>query len=183
RQLTAGDGEFYPQSTPDGRWVVYQSHEVIDPRLWKVPTDGGQPVEVTTTRATKPAVSPDGRTIAYSYLDVDLKPSRWGIGIVSTAGGERLRRFDFSSPVVERRGGGGAAGCAGAILADHPPVAFLTRPRGFSDIGIQPLDGSPPKPLTDFKAEPILAFDWAPDGSLASVRNHRTSDVVLLDGR
>jgi Tol biopolymer transport system component len=65
RQLTAGDGDSIRSCTPDGRWVVYQVNEVIDPRLWKVPTDGGAPVQLTKTRATKPAVSPDGEMIAY----------------------------------------------------------------------------------------------------------------------
>src|ERR1044071_324666 len=102
RQLTAGSGEFYPQCTPDARWVVYQSDEGIDPRVWKVPTDSGQPVQLTTTRAAKPVVSPDGQMIAYSYLDLDLKPSRWGIGIISTEGGQRLKRFDFPPTVVDR---------------------------------------------------------------------------------
>jgi Tol biopolymer transport system component len=175
RQLTAGDGEFYPQCTPDGRWVVYQSDEVIDPRLWKVPTEGGQPVQLTQTRATKPAVSPDGQMIAYSYLDIDLKPSRWGIGIVSAEGGDRLKRFDFPATVVYRQV---------RWSPDGQSIAFLNNQSGLSDIWLQPLDGSPPRQLTNFKAEQILAFDWSPDGrSLAFVRNAQTSDVVLIDQR
>jgi Tol biopolymer transport system component len=173
RQLTSGDGEFYPQCTPDGRWVVYQNNEVIDPRLWKVPTDGGAPVQLTKTRATKPAVSPDGQMIAYSYLDVDLNPSRWGIGIVPSAGGERLKRFDFPPTVLYRQVHWSPDGRA---------IAFLNSPGGLSDIWLQPFDGGPLKPLTNFKSEQILAFDWSPDGrSLAFVRNVITSDAVLIE--
>ena len=50
RQLTSGDGEFYPQCSPDGKWVVFQSGEV-EPRVWKVPMAGGQPVPLSETRA------------------------------------------------------------------------------------------------------------------------------------
>jgi Tol biopolymer transport system component len=102
RQLTDGNGEYYPDITSDGRWVVYQTELAIDPRIWKIAIDGGLPVQLTTTRAAKPAVSPDGRMIAYSYLDIELKPSRWGVGIISIDGGARLKRFDFPPTVVER---------------------------------------------------------------------------------
>ena len=63
----------------DSKWVVFQSGEV-DPRAWKVPIDGGEPIQLITTRATRPVVSPDGKMIAYSYLDVELDEPRWGIG-------------------------------------------------------------------------------------------------------
>jgi hypothetical protein len=71
RQLTSGAGEFYPQTTPDGQWIIYQRDEV-EPTLWKVPAVGGDAVVVSQTRAVRPAVSPDGRMIAYHYLDSDL---------------------------------------------------------------------------------------------------------------
>lgn len=175
RQLTDGNGEFYPQCTPDGRWVVYQSELNIDPRVWKVPTEGGKPVQLTTTRAAKPAVSPDGRMIAYSYLDIDLKPSRWGIGIVSSEGGRRLKRFDFPPTVTHRYV---------RWSPDGQSIAFVNSPGGHADIWLQPVDGRPPRRLTDFRAEQILAFDWSQDGrSLAFVRSVETSDAVLIQSK
>jgi len=173
RQLTSGDGDFYPQCTPDGHWIVYQVNEVIDPRLWRVPIEGGQPVQLTNTRAMKPAISPDGQIVAYVYLDTELIPSRWGIGIVSAEGGERLRRFDFPPTVTYRQV---------RWSPDGKSIAFINSPGGLSDIWIQPLDGGPPKQLTDFRAEQILAFDWSRDGrALALVRSSETSDVVLIE--
>jgi len=172
RQLTSGDGDFYPQCTPDGRWIVYQVNEVIDPRLWKVPIEGGPPVQLTKTRAMKPAISPDGEMIAYSYLDIELNPSRWGIGIVSSEGGDRLRRFDFPSTVTDRQV---------RWSPDGRAIAFINGPEGVSDIWIQPLDGGPPKRLTNFKSDRILAFDWSADHrSLAFVSNVETRDVILI---
>ena len=172
RQLTEGGGEFYPHCTPDGGWVVYQQGE-IEPRLWKVPADGGEPVRLTETRANRPAVSPDGGLIAYHYLDPDADKSRWRIGVVSSEGGERLRRFDLPPTVTQR---------FVRWSPDRQSIAFLNSPGGLSDIWAQPLDGSPPKQLTGFKAEQILAFDWSPDRrSLAYVRGAETSDVVLIE--
>jgi hypothetical protein len=68
---------------------------------------------------------------------------------------------------------------AGRPTVNQSPTR--TAPFGLSDIWRQPLDGSPPKQLTNFKAERILAFDWSRDGrSLAFVRNVETRDVVLI---
>jgi Tol biopolymer transport system component/DNA-binding winged helix-turn-helix (wHTH) protein len=171
RQLTAGDGEFYPHCCSDGQWVVFQ-HGPVDPKLWKVSIEGGELVQVTQTRATRAAVSPDGQMIAYPYLDFDLHPPRWGIGLVSSDG-RRLKRFDFPPTVVYR---------AVRWFPDGQSIAFVNSPNGLSDIWLQPLDGSAPKPLTNFGAELILAFEWSPDGrSLAFVRNIETSDVVLIE--
>jgi Tol biopolymer transport system component/DNA-binding winged helix-turn-helix (wHTH) protein len=171
KQLTAGDGDFYPQCTPDGQWVVYQRGE-RDPTLWKVPTNGGESVQLTKTRAFRPAVSPDGELIAYHYLDPNVDRARWRIGVVSSEGGPRLKQFDFPPTLTWR---------FVRWSPDRQSIAYANNPGGLSDIWLQPLDGSPPKQLTDFKAEQIIAFDWSRDGrSLAFIRGVETSDVVLI---
>jgi len=171
KQLTDGEGELYPHCTPDGRWVIYQRGEV-ESTLWKVPTEGGESVQLTERHASRPAVSPGGEMITYHNLDSDLDKSRWGIGIVSSEGGRRLKRFDFP-PTVARR--------FVRWSPDGQTIAYPNSPGGVSDIWLQPLDGSPPRQLTGFKAEQILAFDWSRDGrSLALVRGVETSDVVLI---
>jgi hypothetical protein len=49
------------------------------------------------------------------------------------------------------------------------------------NVWVQPLDGSPGHPVTDFKSEQIWSFSLSPDGkSLAVLRGHYDSDVVLL---
>ena len=171
KQLTAGDGELYPQCTPDGQWVVFQRGE-IEPRLWKVPVDGGESVQLTETRAFRPAISPDGEMIAYHYLDPDVDKSQWRIGVVSSAGGPRLMQFDFPPTLTWR---------FVRWSPDRQSIAYANNPGGLSDIWLQPLDGSQPRRLTDFKAEQIIAFDWSRDGrSLAFARGVKTSDVVLI---
>jgi len=174
KQLTAGDDEFFPHSTPDGRWVVYQ-RGVLEPRLWKVPAGGGESVQITETRAVRPAVSPDGKLIAYHYLDPDTDRSQWRIGVVSSDGGGQMKRFDFPPTVVPDQR-------VVRWSPDSQSIAYANSPGSLSDIWLQPLDGSGPRPLTNFKAEQILAFDWSSDGrSLAFIRGVETSDVVLID--
>ena len=170
KQLTSGKGEFYPQSTPDGQWIVFQGGDVY-PTLWKVPAAGGEVVEVARTRALRPAVSHDGQMIAYDYLDSDL--NKWGIGIVSYPGGSRVTRFDFPPTVTWR---------FVRWSPDGKSIAYVNSAGGVSDIWLQPIIGGPAKQLTSFKAEQILAFDWSRDGrSLALVRGVKTSDVVLIE--
>jgi Tol biopolymer transport system component/DNA-binding winged helix-turn-helix (wHTH) protein len=172
KQLTSGDDELFPQPTPDGEWVVFQ-RGVVDGRLWKVSADGGEPIQLTETRAVRPAVSPDGKMIAYHYLDSSLDGSRWGIGIVSSAGGPRLKRFDFPPTVAWR---------FVRWSPDSQSIAYVNTTGGFSDIWAQPLDASPPKQLTHFKAEKIIAFDWSSDArTFAFVRGVETSDVILIE--
>ncbi len=171
KQLTTGDDEFYPHSTPDGAWVVYQ-RGVLEPRLWKVAVDGGEAVQLTQTRAVRPAVSPDGAFIAYHFLDPDKDKSRWRIGVVSSQGGQPIKLFDFPPTVVSR---------VVRWSPDSQSILYVNNPGGPSDIWVQPLDGGAPKQLTNFKAEQIIAFDWSPDGrTLAYIRGVETSDVVLI---
>jgi Tol biopolymer transport system component len=174
KQMTFGEGEFFPECTPDAEWVVYQSG-YYEPRLWKMRVDGSSPIQLTVTRASRPAVSADGQMIAYHYLDPEIEKSQWSIGIVSSDGGPRLQRFALPptlSPAVRLI----------RWSPDHKSISFVNRQNGLSEIWIQPLDGSATKQVTNFKAEQIAAFDWSPDGrSLAFIRNVQTSDVILID--
>ena len=61
-QLTNGSAERNAAVSPDGKWVYYNSS--IDSSLWKVRSEGGQEVELTSEYAAYPSVSPDGKLIA-----------------------------------------------------------------------------------------------------------------------
>jgi len=56
-----------------------------------------------------------------------------------------------------------------------------TSSNGVDNIWIQPLDGSPGRPLTEFKSEQVPSIDWCPDGkNLGILPGHTDSDVILL---
>ena len=64
RQLTQGAGERfearnYPDCTPDGKWIIFS--KFVEKGIWKIPIDGGDPVEISDAFATTPVVSPDGK--------------------------------------------------------------------------------------------------------------------------
>ncbi|GEM_PF-3577763 len=143
------------------------------PTLWKMSIDGGEPIQLTKTTASRPSLSPDGKYIAYQYLDSSFERSRWGIGISSVEDGTRVKRFDFAPTVVER---------LVKWTPDGKGIAFLNSPNGVPNVWIQPLDGGDPKPLTDFPSDNVIAFNWNSDGSqLAVIRGVETSDVLLIN--
>jgi Tol biopolymer transport system component len=99
-RITNGNGEFYPQCTPDGRWIIYQSGANY-PTLWKMPIGGGESTAITKTTGSRPSISPDGKFVAY-YLDSSFERSQSGIGISSLEEVKRVKRFNFPSTVVEQ---------------------------------------------------------------------------------
>ena len=171
-RITNGDGEYYPQCTPDGRWIVYQSG-ANRPTLWKMPAAGGPGEAITTSTASRPSLSPDGKFVAYHYLDWTFERGRWSIGVIDLEDGKQVKRFDFPSTVVER---------LVKWTRDGKAIAFLNSPNGVPNIWLQPVDGGTPKALTDFSSDNIIAFNWKSDGSeLAVIRGVETSDVVLIN--
>jgi Tol biopolymer transport system component len=63
---------------------------------------------------------------------------------------------------------------------DGRAITYVDNRGGASNIWRQPLDGSPARPLTSFKAAQILSFAWSRDGKLAFSRGILSSDVVLI---
>ena len=166
KQLTNGIAEINPVLTPDGQWVVYQN--INDLGLWKIPADGGTPVQVTSKLASQAAISPDGKLLACRYREGDLSPFK--LAIIDFATGQIVRTID--APPTDN------------ILhwvPDGRALLYLQRRGGVSNIWSQPIDGSPPRQLTNFKSDLIFAFDLARDGkSLVLSRGTVSNDVVLI---
>lgn len=80
------------QVSRDGQWIVFQKrHGPTRMTLWKAPVSAGDPVQLTSTMSMRPAVPPDGRLIAYYYMDAE----RWRLAVMSIAGGQPIARFDI----------------------------------------------------------------------------------------
>ena len=52
--------------SPDGKWVAVAANQGQGTRLFKVPVDGGRPIQLLDTLSYNPVWSPDGRFIVYS---------------------------------------------------------------------------------------------------------------------
>ena len=167
KQLTNGSNEWQPEYTPDGKWSVYAA---MGFSLWKMPTDGGAPAQLTDGLSWRPAIAPDGKWIAFNRLDE--ASGQWRIAVIPFGGGPPHKVFDVPSSSLYR---------AIRWTPDGRGVAYPVTQGRVSNLWSQPLDGSPPSQLTDFKDQLIFDFAWSRDGrQIAFSRGVINSDVVLI---
>jgi len=163
QRLTNGGNEWYPDCSPDGQWVVYVG-DFGKRALWKAPIKGGDPVQVIDKTSARPAISPDGKSIATSYFGDSKKIKT---AIYSFEGGEPIKILDIWNFYK-------------SWTPDGRALAYVD-PRNSSNVTIQPIDGQPPRQLTSFKDKQVFRFTWSRDGKwLALVRGVTTNDAVLI---
>ena len=170
RQLTDTglNGEAAPQFSPDGRWLFYMTAHGRR-SVWKILADGsGEPLKLSDKFSTYPSVSPDGKLVAYFYRDENAP---WRIAVASPEGGEPLKTFALPATSSHPL----------RWTPDGRAVAYIDTKNGVSNIVAQPLDGGPPKQITNFTSDRIFWFDISRDGrQFALSRGTQTSDVVLI---
>lgn len=167
RQLTHQRFEGTPSFTPDGKWVVYA---VAGEGIWKVPANGGRPVQIASGDLHTPSISPDGQWIAGFYRG----PQRDAVGelaIVPMTPGPPMRTFPypdgFSSATVRWTPDGNAL----IYVSTHDEV---------SNLRTIPLDGSEPRNLTEFEADQIFNFAWTHDRTQLALSRGTTAEHVVL---
>ena len=166
KQLTNGDTDFTPQITPDGKWLIYQSDRAGKLRIWRQPLDGGTPQPLIDRVATNPTVSPDGKWVAMNAFDEAA--GRFEVAYMPIEGGEPTKL----SYLVD---------AAFGWAPDGKSVLSVDNRNGVSNLMSQPLDGHPPKQVTNFTEGKIFNFAWSANGKqLFLARGSVNSDVVLI---
>jgi Tol biopolymer transport system component len=172
QKLTDGTGEWFPQITPDGKWLVYQANgnKEIKRVLKKVSLDGGAPLPLTDVASFAPALSPDGKMIACNYYPKAGAPNK--IAVISIDGGPPIKVFDVTGEKNDR------------IVRWTPngrALAYVVTTGGISNIWTQPLADGPIEQLTHFTSHQIINFAWSRDGrKLALSRTLEYNDVVII---
>ena len=167
KQLT-DKSDVSPDCSPDGRWVVYVSTANKD-TIWQVGIEAGQPVQLTEKLSFSPAISPDGKQIACFYFEDQNSPAR--LAILPFQGGPPVKTLPLAAQ----------AGTNLSWSADGSTVFYVVTSGGVSNLWAQPVNGTPPKQMTNFTADRIFWFDLSRDGKqLALARGNRTNDVVLI---
>jgi Tol biopolymer transport system component len=162
KQLTNGGEEASPRCSPDGKWVVYEGIDSSELRSWKVPIDGGEPVAISDKGFYRPAISPDGKFMA--NLHNAKQNHRTELVITNLETGELIKTLN------------------GSYIQWMPDsrnlLCFTSQDKNLIR---QPIDGGPPKPLTNFQSEFTFACALSPDGRrLVLSRGSFSSDVVLI---
>ncbi|HEX8087714.1 MAG TPA: protein kinase [Blastocatellia bacterium] len=168
KQLTYGANEYFPACSPDGKSVYYTPlNDSGKPSVWRVSIDGGDPVRLTDYVSVRPVISPDGKLIACMYHDGQpTSPTK--IALVPSEGGQPMKILDTQASLYQWSWDGKA-------------VIYLDTKGGVSNLWGRPIDGGPPKQLTNFNNDRIFAFDWSRDGKqLVCARCVQTTDVILI---
>jgi eukaryotic-like serine/threonine-protein kinase len=171
KQLTFTDGNSYPSCSPDGKWVVYdnQANPTVSVfTVWKVPIDGGQPVQLTDKYTRMPIMSPDGQFMACRNL-VDERTR--GMAIFSFNGAAPIEQLPI--PVMDWQ--------RVQWSLDGRALTYVAIDKGVSNIWSYDLSARSSKQLTNFTSEQIYAYAWSPDfKQVASLRGGETRDVIII---
>jgi serine/threonine protein kinase len=168
RVTNAGFTDFTASSNKD--WIVHFANADGKKRIWKTAAGGGKPIKLTDVESNFPALSPDGKFVAYLEMETG-QPQK--IAVISIDGGNPLKSFEL--PITCKP----EAGISWSKEGDA--ILFVNTPDTTSNIWKQPLDGKPAKPLTDFKEFQIASFALNQEGNrLAVSRGSRNRDSVLV---
>ena len=171
KQLTNVASAQNAEITPDGRWVVYSGTETGLSNLWKVPIDGGSPIRLTDYTSSGPVPSPNGKLIAFKFVDEQATPKRQRFAIMTVEGGQITKVFDLPQPLEQMI----------RWTPDGRALTYVDTRDGISNNWAYPIDGSPPKQLTGFKSDRVFGYAWSRDGKqLAVARGSIATDVVLI---
>lgn len=183
-QLTSSTGlDVFPAFSPDGRSLAYASDRSGRFEIYRRPlTPGGREIELTTDglQNLSPAWSPDGETLAYHAKSVG------GVWLVPALGGVPRQLTTFGSRPSFSPGGQALVFESGSVV-DFAANSLGALPP--SVLWIAPLDGGPPRPLTQVgrPSGGHGAASWSPDGRrIAFATYDRTAAeiwIVDTDGK
>src|SRR5262249_1191895 len=168
RQLTTGEGDFFPQVSGDNKWVLFTPLVVGErPCLWKVSVDGGEISRFADPITVRAAISPDGKYVACQY-SAGQPNQNAVVGILPSSGGAPITKLTI--PFNEYH-----------WSADSKSILFSDSKEGIWNIWSVPMEGGPSKQITRFQSDQIFSFDFSRDGKqLVCERGVRTTDVILI---
>ena len=171
RELSALRPARSPSVTPDGKWVVFTGGVAGSPTLWKVSIDGGEAVQLTSYPTLGPSVSPDGKLVACAArltTDSPITPV-----VIPIEGGPPIRTYEIT----------GTSFSMNRWSPDGRGIIHNSGPSDRTNLWYQPLEGGPPRRITNFDDQYVLRFDVCADGRhLLIVRGVLSRDAVLITG-
>jgi len=147
RLASSTPGDLFPQYSPDGEKVAYQSPRSGRMEVWIANADGSNPVQLSFSAAGwsgTPRWSPDGRSIAFD----SNRAGTWDIYIVNSQGGKAIPLV--SHPATE---------AVPSWSRDGKIVYFLSTRSGRSEVWKIPASGGPEVQVT--KRGGFMAFESA----------------------
>ncbi len=172
RQLTFGQSlEVDSTISPDKTWIAYSSEpfagSVEKSALWKIPADGGDPIQLTNLECLTPHYAPDGQSISCISQETGI------ILTISAESGAVLARFKTAENPVLNVGA--------RWTPDGNGLTYIVSKKNVGNIWIQDINGREPHPLTDFTSGDIYNYAFSADGRrLFVARGYATRNAVLI---
>ncbi len=162
KQITF-DGGSSPSVSPDSNWIFYERGGFI----WKVPIEGGTPVQMTNKPSKAVEISPDGKMFACFYRLA--KDDKLKLAVFTIEGGEPRQIFDVTLDLNYEK------------LRWTPDGESLVYAFYNSTAWRQRLTGGAPEKFLEFPGEVINSFAWSFDGKqFAVAHGQEVRDVVLF---
>jgi Tol biopolymer transport system component len=172
KQVTSGKDDQGPACTRDGKSMFYMQIEDV-PRLTRISSDGGNPVEMALNVTTYPRVSPDGKQLVYLQTVGQGSNQNSQFVVQSVEGGAPFKVLPASASVNDV-----------VWSPDGKGLVFIGASGAGANLFFQPLTGAAPVQLTHFNTEPmnIYAVAFSPDGKKVALTRARAnnSDVVMF---
>src|SRR5262249_39070910 len=129
-------------------------------------------VQINTTLSMRPALSPDGKLVAY-WQKEDRSDAPWRIAISTIQDGKLVTQVDVAQ----------SAANANSVIQwtpDSGSVLYIDYRNRVTNLLEQPITGGQTRTLTNFTREQFYSFDLSRDGRLVLSRGVRTNDAVLI---
>jgi eukaryotic-like serine/threonine-protein kinase len=173
--LTDSVGDYSPTCSPNSQWFVYEGFAPGGYFLFKMPTKGGPAIQLTdrssflTARSSPAAISPDGKWIAFFYLDQSTNAT------IMSFDGSQQRQTTGRLPTTSL--------CC-SWSSDSGSLEYFDVLEGIPNLWSVPLSGGAARQITHFTSqEPVRDFALSKDGKqLAILRGTENGDAVLFSG-
>ncbi len=172
RQISDGTEDVHPNFAADNQIVFQHGLNNKTLTVWRT-APNETPIQLTQTNSHHPHVSPDGKRIAYYFMDVENPNEKlWRIGLIDAETGAFLGKIAFPKFVTARQ------------MRWHPGGSFLAQifyEGENANLLLLPTDGGMEKTIKNLGKGEVGSFAFSRDGRhIAFVLDIETRDVVSI---
>jgi dipeptidyl aminopeptidase/acylaminoacyl peptidase len=168
KQITTGSGfESSPECSADGSFILFESGS----RIWRVGSDGGEPVPLTDFECVAPSLSPDGEQFAcIQPTHIQIKNAT--LAVVPVTGGPPVKSYDVIPFGFYYR--------PARWTPDGKGLLFKRTEKQIGNLWRQDVSGGPPRKISDFRSDSIFNHVYTADGKQLIVSRGKVAFNTVL---